>query len=208
MSYSYIKSVFPKFEYSTVYDDKLYKNLNMELKPADFKPSELYTSVSAPEIIQYNKVEQKPVQVPMQEQMSHLLSNVNPFDMEESRQAQIINKKTEMFQNNLSIHPQNNLRVYQQPIINNNIPNYNNIDVSSKLMNKEASMPNRMIEGFDETNHDLYIKHVMDCPICKERLLKQFNIETERIKNEQIMEMISYVMFGVFVLILLDNLKK
>ena len=204
MSYSYVKTVFPKFEYSTVYDDKLYKNLNMELIPSEFKPIEASSSLSLPEFSIPKKTE-VPVQVQMQgPQVSHLLNYISPFDREASHEAQIKDKKIEMFQQS---SPQNNLKVYNQPIVNNNIPNYNNIDftTATQIIKNEAK---NVTEVNQAVSHDLYIKHVMDCDICRERLLKQFNIQTERIRNEEIMELISYIMVGVFILILLDNLKN
>lgn len=234
MSYSYIKSVFPKFEYSTVYDDKLYKNLNMEFKPGSFL-SHYESSVSklndtrAPAMQQISQpiVQQRPVQSSMQDSSSsiiapsHLLESINPFNVEfgyaEVRKPEV-KRELEMFEQEASakVNQPSGLRIYQQPIINNNIPEYNNIDIQGmSMINPMKSMNNSgnksgmgVKETFDDQDHDLYIKHVMGCNICKQRLLKQFNIETERMRNDEIMELISYVMFGVFILILLDSLKK
>lgn len=73
------------------------------------------------------------------------------------------------------------------------------------------------IEGFEEKNNktptcdldcDLYIKHVNECSKCRSIILKQFGIETDRIKNEEIMEVISYLIFGLFILLLIDSLKN
>lgn len=68
-----------------------------------------------------------------------------------------------------------------------------------------------LVEKFEDTNSkldcDLYIKHINDCNKCKSIVLKQFGIETDRIKNEEIMEIISYIIFGLFVLLLIDSLK-
>ena len=38
--------------------------------------------------------------------------------------------------------------------------------------------------------------------------MKQLGIETDRIRNEEIMEIISYILFGLFILILIDYLKN
>ena len=68
-----------------------------------------------------------------------------------------------------------------------------------------------LVEKFEDTNSkldcDLYIKHINDCNKCKSIVLKQFGIETDRIKNEEIMEIISYIIFGLFILLLIDSLK-
>ena len=68
------------------------------------------------------------------------------------------------------------------------------------------------IEKFEDTtitklDCDLYIKHINECNKCKSICLKQFGIETDRIKNEEIMEIISYIVFGLFILLLIDYLK-
>jgi|UniRef100_A0A6C0ALE8 hypothetical protein len=68
-----------------------------------------------------------------------------------------------------------------------------------------------LVEKFEDTNSkldcDLYIKHINDCNKCRSIVLKQFGIETDRIKNEEIMEIISYIIFGLFILLLIDSLK-
>ena len=68
-----------------------------------------------------------------------------------------------------------------------------------------------LLEKFEDTNPkpdcDLYIKHINDCNKCRSIVLKQFGIETDRIKNEEIMEIISYIIFGLFILLLIDSLK-
>lgn len=53
--------------------------------------------------------------------------------------------------------------------------------------------------------HLEYTKHILSCASCKQVLIKQFNIDNDRIKNEEIMELISFIMFGIFILILLDG---
>jgi hypothetical protein len=68
------------------------------------------------------------------------------------------------------------------------------------------------IEKFEDTtitklDCDLYIKHINECNKCKSICLKQFGIETDRIKNEEIMEIVSYIVFGLFILLLIDYLK-
>lgn len=158
MSYSYVKTVFPNFEYSSVYDDKLYNNLNeTPLNAIDLKA---YDNFSSQGFVQHK---------------------IEKFE-QEAKDAKSVN--------------------YNIPIINNQIPNYNNIDVSKF----------NTIETFDESKqdsvHDDYVNHVSNCNQCKAKLLKQWNIESDRLRNEEILELISYVMLGLFILILLDTLKK
>lgn len=55
---------------------------------------------------------------------------------------------------------------------------------------------------------DSHINHVIGCTKCTQTLLKQFNIESERLRNEEFMELFSYMIFGVFMLLLMDRLRK
>ena len=56
-------------------------------------------------------------------------------------------------------------------------------------------------------NCDRYVKHVIECNRCKMMAMKTFGIETDRIRNEEIMELISYILFGLFILMLIDSGK-
>ena len=64
-------------------------------------------------------------------------------------------------------------------------------------------------ESFSEHNsdnlHEVHTTHILECQECKQVLLKQFNIETERIRNEEILELIIFLIFGLFILLLLDT---
>lgn len=162
MSYSYVKTVFPNFEFSNVYNDKLYTNVTKEIKPLTV--SGLENNLGNARIETYKQIEsyQEPYQEPYQE-----------------------NYKS-------------NLTFYNKPILNQDIPNY-----ESPLESFENKPTPK-----SSTSHDEYINHINSCPSCKEALLKQFNIESERLKNGEIMELISYILFGIFILILLDSLKK
>jgi DNA replicative helicase MCM subunit Mcm2 (Cdc46/Mcm family) len=161
MSYSYVKSVFPEFKYSNVYDTKLYDeslnktvaSTNKEILPAEQNG---YAEV------ELNKIEK------------------------------IENQNIETFQNNLKFYNKpRDMKPYKEEFETNvanvaNVTNFTNVD----------------------SNHSEYIKHILGCASCKEILMKQFNIESDRVKNEEIMELISFIMIGIFVLLLIDNLKK
>jgi hypothetical protein len=142
MSYSYVKSVFPDFKYSNVYDAKLYET----------KPS-------------LNENENE--------------NMVRPAEQNEGTFVEIKekDKNIEQFQNNLKFY----------------------------------NTPHPMEEKFDnlkETNHSEYTKHILECESCKQLIMKQLNIENDRLKSEEIMELISFIMLGIFILLLLDSIKK
>ena len=56
-------------------------------------------------------------------------------------------------------------------------------------------------------NHDQFINHVLGCEQCKRLFAKQYNLETARINNEEFMDVVMYVIFGIFVYILLSMMK-
>jgi hypothetical protein len=59
------------------------------------------------------------------------------------------------------------------------------------------------IENTGDIDHSVYIKHVANCEVCK----KGLNLELDKIKMDEWMELISYIVFGIFILLLIDNLK-
>jgi hypothetical protein len=163
MSYSYVKTVFPEFKYSNVYDTKLYENLNVSqqrdnkmFEPADFDMNKSYSDIS---VLQ-------PKEQPKQQ------------------------SKVETFQDNQ--------KFFNQPLPSNNIP------VNNNIINKERFNGENKTTG----HHVEYTKHVLECGPCKDLLMKQFGIENERIRNEEIMELISYLIFGLFILLLIDTYSK
>jgi hypothetical protein len=171
MSYSYVKTVFPNFEYSNVYDDKLYKNLNG-------------LTLASP------TVQQKPASKDISSEIKPYEPQGDSFLTNELKPEASETRLLEKFES--STIKKDNLHYYNLP-----------------------SIPINKIEGFSETtvntnptSHEQYIKHLSECNVCKEIMLKQFNIESERLRNEEIIELISYIMFGLFILILIDSLKK
>lgn len=172
MSYSYVKTVFPNFNYSNVYDTKLYDNVHknnnetakLHIEPHDVRGDVYYIN---------NKIRDD-----------------NKF---------VIPKPTlEQFQNNQ--------KFYNIPYIPSSPPS----DIKDNTIQHHFNQ----IEHFEKDtaqmkpdNHNDYSKHVLECASCKELLLKQFNIESDRIRNEEIMELISFIIFGIFILLLLDKSK-
>jgi len=66
----------------------------------------------------------------------------------------------------------------------------------------------QMTSNMQSDDCNLYTKHVLDCNKCKGMILKQFNIENDRIRNEEILELISYIMFGILILLIIDYIKR
>jgi hypothetical protein len=163
MSYSYVKTVFPDFKYSNVYDTKLYDNLNTSQRNNIFEPIESQNYYEFK-----NQQSSNPVQG---------VQNVS-------------NKSLQNFVNLETF--QDNQKIYHPPIPINKIALNNNI----------------IKETFDNNDHSQYTTHVLDCSICKELLMKQFGLENQRILNTEIMELISYIIFGLFIILLIDTYAK
>lgn len=159
MSYSYVKTVFPNFEYSNVYDTKMYDR-------------KMYDGVS-------------------KDNSNSNIKVFNPVDMDVSRSYVNLNVNEETKSNIETF--KDNQQYYNLALPVNNIP------ISNNMINKEKFDGNKDME---------YTKHVLECASCKELLMKQFNIETERIRNEEMMELISYLIFGLFMLLLIDMYSK
>ena len=163
MSYSYVKTVFPDFKYSNVYDTKLYENLNVShrdtklFEPADLDINKSYSSITV---------------------------------LEAPKEQTKEKSKIETFQDNQ--------KFFTPPLPSNNIP------VDNNIIKKERFDGETQSQG----HHTEYTKHILECGPCKELLMKQFGLENERIRNEEIMELISYLIFGLFILLLIDTYAK
>lgn len=210
MSYSYITSVFPKFEYSNVYDANLYNNISGLNKKPENIDNIKFNGLN--EAKQYQEINKKYVE------------NIKPMDINLEMYKNIENNG--LLSENSKFLSQNNQTYYNQPaqipsnIINSNIINDTNVltnktqlqkSYSSNLSNQIPTNYNELdlhTESFSENSHEVYTKHILECEQCKQLLLKQFNIETERIRNEEILELITFLIFGLFILLLLDGFKK
>lgn len=177
MSYSYIKSVFPNYETSNVYDENVYNNIQTsKLRDSD---SSLTSTPSAFDDEQLSK-------------FAHSLISSMKGAPDEIKPA--TTKLLEQYSN--EIDSKDNLHFY-------NIPR-----IPQAIHNKQEGTSTKEEFQNEELTCDVYMKHVLECNKCREVLLKQLNIETDRQRNEEMMEVVSYVVFGLFVLMLLDALKK
>ncbi len=160
MSYSYVKAVFPNFEYSNVYNSKVYENLNVSKEKREFLPADLPS-------------------------LNSTFSDVSVFEEEKPSKSKI-----ETFQDNQ--------KFFNQPLPKDVIPPNNN-----RIHPERFEQPQR-----DNGDHLEYTKHILECGRCKDLLMKQFGMENERIRNEEIMELISFVIFALFILLLIDFYAK
>ena len=211
MSYSYIKSVFPNFENSNkVYDESLYNNITT-----------LYTdkesSIPIPENVESKQTDDFVLIKPTLLENSKIekMSNVNtngqstvPFQYTQTPIQELseinFNKPSE----------QNNLSYYNLPI---KLPLFSTLSKEQSELALKQQQVTRKIENFEDVKDkktcsepecDLYVKHILECNKCKSVAMKQLGIEGDKIRNEEIMEVVSYIVFGLFILLLIDSLKS
>ena len=215
MSYSYVQTVFPEFKYSKVYDLNVYNTVTVP-------PSKL--------------------------------NNITPANIENDFQPKIQNSQIDnrAFNTNEFIggQPGDNLHYYNKPVLNNNVPGGQNLNLKNPtslveensiaapvgpigylglnknqvvdqsliqpqnqyLQEKYNSNSNPGVIGITEqftqlndSDHTLYINHILKCQSCKEIIMKQLNIESKQEFYEEILELISFIVFGIFILLLLDR---
>ncbi|NBU33703.1 hypothetical protein EB118_05315 [bacterium] len=63
----------------------------------------------------------------------------------------------------------------------------------------------RRVETFQNTDCGNMCKHVLDCSRCKNVLIKQWDLDKDRLRNEEIMEVITYIIFGLFLVTLIHR---
>jgi hypothetical protein len=92
-------------------------------------------------------------------------------------------------------------KVVPSPIENNEMAKYAKTLISENKDVLEAFTNNEVFKCDD------YMKHVLECEKCKETLSKHLKIDSNKIQNEELMEIISYIAFGIFVLLVMENLR-
>lgn len=213
MSYSYIKSVFPKFENSNkVYDESLYTTAQVQSDQPSAPPAK-------------PQVQSQPKSEPsfLETYKNVLVDDYASFALERPESQNNLTYKHPP----LPMQPNINTPISKEsqstapkPIVYLSVPKTPFQPSTQKVVeykqHSEESSTGTPLETFtNETtnnceflNCDSYIKHISECGRCKAILLKQFGIETDRIRTEEILELISYIIFGLFILLLLDYLKR
>ena len=188
MSYSYIKSVFPNFENSNkVYDESLYNTVIQEssVNNNEIKSNQIVNLSDFSKTLSQRKNDT--IDLP-QEKLIESYKNIEGMTNGEYAEIKPRNPVDE----------RNNLKYYNKPI-----------SVVEKKIKVNDEIKGDIFEKFTEEeaprNCDSYVKHVIECNRCKTIAMKTFGIETDRIRNEEIMELISYILFGLFILMLIDS---
>jgi hypothetical protein len=182
MSYSYIKSVFPDYKKSStkVYDDTVYNSVaTLNQKTETEKSTE-------------NKTPS-----PYEELNAFTQSLIGQKNIEE---MQLPSNTLEKYSNTTRAADtlKNNQRFYNLPYLPTR--HFKPETFQNENEKQEPNCPS--------LDCSAYMNHVLDCTKCKAMLMKQLNIQNDKARNEEMMEVLSYVVFGVFVLLLIDSLKK
>lgn len=179
MSYSYIKSVFPDFKPSKIYDEKIYQ---FNVLPQN---SASGNSASAPE---------DPTPMPYN-QLGGGKETLESFNnCEEHQGTPIINTTTT---------GKDNLHFYKPPVPN--ITHTDKTEPQSSSVLRSTSERTKGLEKFS-TAFDCgdVSAHVVSCSKCQGALRKQLGWNSQ---TEEIMELVSYIVFAVFVYLLIKRLK-
>jgi hypothetical protein len=192
MSYSYIKSVFPNFE-SSQGGEKIFNSLNT------LNTTPVSHNVTSP-------IQQKALSGHNEK------SNVE-FVIPHSKletYAELDDHKKE---------PIDNQKYYKSPWIPRDlVSEFQNKAMGSQTRenvetfdNKITNLPVIEAKQMSMTSYgdcDDYLQHILNCTKCKESFSKQLGIETDKSQTEEMMELMSYIIFGVFILLLIDSLKR
>ena len=172
MSYSYVKTVFPNFEYSNVYNDKLYGDMS----------GPTATVVPAPTTM--------PVPAPVA---------ISPFE-----ESSMIG--SELKGESLIVRPGNQTHLIEQKSFREPFEQIKIKEDKDNLhfYNKQIEKFGNQVHVLTEDHHDGHLKHLSKCEFCREIIKKQYNIQT----HDQMTELISHVMLGIFILVLLDIVKS
>ena len=202
MSYSYIKSVFPNFENSNVVYDK---NLYIAESSGLSEKKNILPDMIENDLLDFSKTLPRNNQIILpQEKLIEKYRNIEPF-VGESVNNEYAEIKPVRHVN------QNNLKYYniETPIETPIDATLLNKDLQQKENNKQNVKEKHFLEKFESNgNCDSNTKHIFECNKCKMIIMKQFGIEADRVRNEEIMELISYILFGLFILMLIDYIKN
>jgi len=188
MSYSYIKSVFPNFENSNkVYDESLYSGSGIDERPVSPKNVNGDVMVNLTDFSKTLSQKNNDIDLP-QEKLIESYRNIEGMTNGEYAEIKPLNPTD----------ARNNLNYYNKPL-----STFTEAGLTVRQKSKEKDIFEKFTD--DKVCNDSYVKHVIECNRCRVMAMKTFGIETDRIRNEEIMELISYILFGLFILMLIDS---
>ena len=237
MSYSYIKTVFPTFENTISFNTNTFNDLNSQVK-VEQKPlnvSGLEPTVDSTSLLKNNEekffltqqtlledfkntqnTKQKVVKTQLQPQQS-IQDNLHYYNTPLRITEAMTNEQQQQL-------PQTQQPQTQQPqtqqlpqTIQQPVPQTQQQAPPQQIQVNQPTSVSYIPTGISKTPVALHntgvctqsYNHIMECAQCKEMLYKNFNFENKKNDyKEEIFELISYCIFAIFILFLLEKLHK
>lgn len=176
MSYSYLNTVFPNFEYKMNPNLRLFNSLDNSNNETVSPAKETVSKV----------IEQEKQEFKFEPANNILL---------EKPIVKILSKETKEMVEEKIPDEKNNLNVYNKPLT---------IIENLKDVNKNDD------DGIDNCMKSL--NHMYTCKLCKEKFSNVMKMENKSLHNQdnydELWEIITYIIFSVFILFLVDKLHK
>lgn len=86
------------------------------------------------------------------------------------------------------------------------------VSPAQKATGLDYSSPKRLLDVVDThtpspTCHAI-VQHALDCQACANVITKQLQLNHYTLLTEEVLELVSYVLFGIFVLVVLDYIAR
>ena len=219
MSYSYIKTVFPTFENTISFNTNTFNDLNSQVK-VEQKPlnvSGLEPSSDSTSVLKKGEEKFFLTQQTLLDEFTN--TNKQKVVKTQLHQQQPIQDNLHYYNTPLHITeamtneqpqqqiPQQQIPQQQIPQPQQQIPVTNTVQADVKIIPTGISKDPVALR--DNSVCSQSYNHVMECAQCKEMLYRNFNFENKKNDyKEEIFELISYCIFAIFILFLLEKLHK
>lgn len=181
MNYSYISSVFPDFKKNQVYNDKVYNAVQASTAPVSPSTSNVPSAFSMNNSLAAFTDSLLAVSDKGKEQPPPEVPQSSLLEKYANADVKVAKEK-------------DNLKFYNMPLP---LPRSDNLEMFQAGESVRS-----------ESDCGSHVQHVLQCSKCRAMVSKQLSIENDKERNEEIMELLSYIMFGIFLLLLIDGLKK
>lgn len=103
------------------------------------------------------------------------------------------------------------------PIPRSYIETFNDSNTTNQMIEQVPSVTHPVLPQLTQTTKPITqslsgctsnYNHIMDCSSCKEMIYKTLNINKKNSYTEEVFELISYCIFAIFILLLLDKITK
>ncbi len=94
--------------------------------------------------------------------------------------------------------------------IQNVYPNFQSSKNLGGVYNKltiptRPAVNEKTVENFENEEKKCDVEHLMKCEECRKVIIKQFNLEKDESLKEDILDIITHIIFAVFIILLLEK---